>query len=202
MWKYNNSDELYHWGVLGMKWGHRKDKNNIISKIKKEYNIYKEANKKDKSVKVANIIGGVAAIGAGGIYGFSKKSGIYNRGMKLAQISLKAIGNASFTYGTAMGLLNYKNYKNKNKKYNYYNESDNKNNKKKSMSMKKKILIGSGIATALVGGYLGGKKILELKSKKDILKRYPIEKINGLGLDADYAKHYLENFKRIHKLKK
>lgn len=199
MWNYNTPDELYHYGILGMRWGHRKSKNNIISKIKKEYNIYKEANKKDKSVKIANIIGGVAAIGVGGIDGFSKTSGIYNRGMKLAQTSLKAIGNVSFTYGTAMGLLNYKNYKNK--KHNYYNKLDNKNNKKKSMSMKKKILIGSGIATALISGYFGGKKILELKSKKDILKRYPIEKINGLGLDADYAKHYLENFRKIHNIK-
>lgn len=42
MWKYNNMDELYHHGVLGMKWGHRK------SKRAKEIERYKKLDKYKK----------------------------------------------------------------------------------------------------------------------------------------------------------
>jgi hypothetical protein len=35
MWEYNNLDELYHYGVPGMRWGHRK--NSSVMKARKAY---------------------------------------------------------------------------------------------------------------------------------------------------------------------
>ena len=55
MWQYNNLDELYHYGILGMRWGHRKSYKNYSKRLfrphkrnytSKDYNEVKRLNKK------------------------------------------------------------------------------------------------------------------------------------------------------------
>ena len=54
MWNYTNPNELYHYGVLGMKWGVRRNRSNTSSSSKSKrttiHDDYKEAHSK-KSVK-------------------------------------------------------------------------------------------------------------------------------------------------------
>lgn len=50
MWKYNNTDELYHYGVLGMRWGHRRSQ-----AVQNAHRAYKQSKKEYRKESVKNL---------------------------------------------------------------------------------------------------------------------------------------------------
>jgi hypothetical protein len=50
MWQYNNTDELCHYGVLGMRWGHRKNR-----AVQDAHKAYKQSKKEYRKESVKNL---------------------------------------------------------------------------------------------------------------------------------------------------
>ena len=156
MWQYNNLDELYHYGILGMKWH--------VHKVNRALNEYKKS--------------------ANSIKAYDK----YNKYKKVVDNEIKSLkkNNMKLLYDF-----------NKDKYYAVKNKKNIKKSKSNTSSKKKLVTMGAVAATTVLAAY-GANKLLDMREKARIAKQYPIEKINGLGLDADYARHYMKNFKRVH----
>lgn len=54
MWKYNNTDELYHYGVLGMRWGHR-NRSQLSAELKELKGYDRYAKKHPNSLSASKI---------------------------------------------------------------------------------------------------------------------------------------------------
>lgn len=78
MWRYVNTDELYHYGVKGMKWGHRKNS----SSDKRSDNKSESSKGKSTALKIVAGIGVAAlatvAVGAAVKYGKTATNRIVN----------------------------------------------------------------------------------------------------------------------------
>ena len=100
MWEYTNtpsSDELYHYGVPGMRWGHRKKYQtasgglNALGKARKQYEDAKAGRK--KAYKEGRNTAGLG-IGIKGIEKYNKAQEKYDKA-RMGELSAKAKYNAA-----------------------------------------------------------------------------------------------------------
>jgi hypothetical protein len=132
MWKYNetdnlpgnslyhSADELYHYGILGMRWRHRKSQINKINN-KKRYSKRPTNKQIDSYVKNTrkNVrrgrIGSTMAIAGAGLYGMARKAKPTNSKELAANRVAKILGASMVGGGSALyvnsNLKNIKNYK-------------------------------------------------------------------------------------------
>lgn len=112
MWTYKHSDEIYHHGVKGMKWGVKKSSSTIGSgKKSKPHAVEDDKKNKIKKIKKAATVGGAAATGtiaaAGALSAIGKvaTSGV-SAVSKVGQAALKSLSFLGESVSSIFGLFN------------------------------------------------------------------------------------------------
>ena len=121
MWTYNQTDELYHFGIPGMHWGHRKAQINKINNKKRSSKRPPTNKQIDDYVKNTrkNVrrgrLGSTMAVAGAGLYGMARKAKPTNSKELAANRVAKILGASMIGGGSALYIdsnrKNIKNYK-------------------------------------------------------------------------------------------
>ena len=90
MWRYVHTDEMYHYGIPGMKWGHRRSGPKYQAKVE-----YKQAKKEYRKARRGTIIPTLTGVGIKGIARAKQARSVKNKAdMKRlnAKIKYKTVG--------------------------------------------------------------------------------------------------------------